>query len=91
MHKVQIACFMFKVRHSELPADFIDMFKINADVHVYSTRHADDYNFSFSITNCLRIPFAILVQCCGTLLNLILRCYQILISLSAYINDMSSQ
>jgi hypothetical protein len=48
---VQVACFMFKVRHNELPVYFTGMFKINSNVHVYSTRHADDYHISFSRTN----------------------------------------
>jgi len=37
MHKKQVARFMFKVRHSELPAYFRDMSKINSYVHMYST------------------------------------------------------
>jgi len=39
------------------------MFKINSDVHGYSTRHADDYHISFSGTNSFKILFAtILVE-----------------------------
>jgi len=33
-------CFMFKIRHSKLPAFLIDLFKINSNVRMYSTRHA---------------------------------------------------
>jgi len=44
INKVQVACFMFKVRYSYLPPYFIDIFKINSDVHLYSIRHADDYH-----------------------------------------------
>jgi len=82
---------MLKVCHSELPANyFIDRFKITSDVHVYLTRHAHDYHISSDRTNLFKNTIAILVQC-WTLLNPILRCYQMLISLSVHINDMSSQ
>jgi len=62
---VEVACFMFKVRHSELPAYFIDMFEFNSHVHMYSTRHADDYHH----VELIYITIAILVQCCGSPMN----------------------
>jgi len=82
---------MFKVRHSELPACYIDMFKL---IQTFTCTQLDMQMttiFHFLELIYLRIIFAILVQCCGTLLNPILRCYQMLISLSVHINDMSSQ
>ena len=51
MHKVQVGCFMFQVRHGKLPEYFNNMFFINSDIHMYATQCADDYHVSFSRTN----------------------------------------
>jgi len=43
-HKLQVACFMFKVHNGLMPSYFANVFHENADVHNYNTRHAHDYH-----------------------------------------------
>jgi len=71
---VYLVCVIFIVRHSELPAYFIDM-SIKTQQYMQMTAI-----FAFLELMYLEILFELLVQCCGTLLNPLSRCCQILIS-----------
>jgi len=42
IHKLQVACFMFKVHRNHLTASFLDMF--NANIAIYY-RRANNYHF----------------------------------------------
>ena len=44
LHKLQVACFMYKIYKGLLPSYFFAMFCLNETIHPYATRHASDYH-----------------------------------------------
>ena len=54
LHKLQVACFMFKVHRGLMPAFFAHMFCVNSDIHHYNTRHAADYHITAHRTSLLK-------------------------------------
>ena len=44
IHSLQLAVFMYKYTHNQLPAIFHNMFDLNCNVHAYPTRHSSDYH-----------------------------------------------
>ena len=53
IHKMQVACLMFKVHRNQLPAYFLDMFDTNYAIHSYNTRRANDYHIMYHRTSSL--------------------------------------
>ena len=51
IHRLQLACFMFKVHHKMLPLCFIEMFTLNAAVHTHNTRQFQHYHVVSRRTN----------------------------------------
>ena len=54
IHKLQVACFMFKVQQGQIPKYFCDMFSTNSEFHSYATRHANDYHIMYHRTSLLK-------------------------------------
>jgi hypothetical protein len=54
LHKLHVACFMYKVHMGLLPCHFLDMFQTNTAIHSYNTRQADNYHVTFSRTNLMK-------------------------------------
>ena len=44
LHRLQVACFMFKVDKGLIPPYFSSVFCTNANVHSYNTRFATNYH-----------------------------------------------
>ena len=43
INKLQVCCFMYKVKHRMLPQLFLDWFTYNCNIHNYDTRHCSDF------------------------------------------------
>lgn len=54
LHKLQVACFMFKVNQGLMPQYFLQMFTTNAAVHSYNTRQKEHYHMAYCRTNLKR-------------------------------------
>ena len=54
LHKLQVACFMFKFHNGLMPSYFIIFIHKNADVHNYNTRHARDYHITMHRTSLIK-------------------------------------
>ena len=59
IHKLQVACFMFRVCKGFVPSYFSSIFCFNADVHHYNTRHASDYHITVHRTTLLKYTIRI--------------------------------
>jgi len=59
LHKLQVACFMFKVDKGLMPPYFSSVFCINADVHSYNTRFASNYHITVHWTSLLHYTIRI--------------------------------
>jgi len=54
LHKLQVACFMYKICKGLLPPYFSAMFCLNETIHLYATRHANDYHITVHRTSLLK-------------------------------------
>lgn len=59
IHKLQVACFMFKVNNGCAPTYFMNMFVTNDSTHSHFTRQASDYHLIAHRTNILKFSLRI--------------------------------
>jgi len=59
INKLQIACFMYKAHHRQIPGYLNHFFIVNSDLHTYNTRQSSDIHISYSRTNVRQLSIVI--------------------------------